>query len=236
MFNRQTSSSSDWQVKEQRERRAAYLGESERIRDIWNRRIAHRGGPLPGATLDPFVTPRGWCGHVQALIAQTDVVSGYESRQRLQNAIEQAYALPSGAVLLDHGWRGVGDTAFIWAFRRPGVVDYHERLPHSVFGQNFAGEKTLPGQLTKLEKSELADWARKHHDILVGLRTNQYSVDMTQLVRRYNRLRAAILDALTRISTEEVKAILAKSKLSYHDLGEDIGDLLGMDRNEVLGG
>lgn len=237
MVNRGASSSGvEWEAREQRDRRARYLAECERIREVWDRGIAHRRGLLPGATLDPVVTTRGWCGHVQALITQTDVLARSDSRRQLQQAVEQAYELPPGAVLIDDGWRGIGDTAFIWAYPRPGVVDYHQRLPHSVFGQNFAGEKTSPGQLTRLEISELADWARKHHDMLYGLRTGRYAVDMTQLVRRYNRMRAAILDALTRVGPDEVKAILSESKLSYEDLGEDIGDILGLKPGETLGG
>jgi hypothetical protein len=220
---------------EQQERRARYLAECERIREVWNRKIAHRRGLLPGATLDPAVTTQGWCGHVQAFITQTDALARSESRRQLQQAVEQAYELPSGAVLIDRGWRDIGDTAFIWAYRRPGVVDYYERLPLSVFGQSFAGEKTLPGRLSRLETSELADWARKHHDMLQVLRANRYPVDMTQVVRRYNRMRAAILDALTRVSADEVKAILSKSNLSYDDLGEDIGELLGLKHGETLG-
>lgn len=235
MFNRPVSPPSDLEAGEQHRRRSDYLAEGDRIRNVWARKIAHRGGLLPGATLDPFVTPRGWCGHVQAFITQTEVLSGYDSRKRLQSSVEQAYGLPRGAVLIDRGWQGIGDTAFIWAFSRPGDVDYHERLPHTVFGEDFAGESTPPGQLTRLEKVELAAWARKHHDMLVGLRTGQYPVDMTQLVRRYNRMRGAILDALTRVDPAQVKAILGRSQLSYHDLGEDVGDLLGMGRDEVLG-
>jgi hypothetical protein len=138
-FLPRSASFEDRQREEQRRRRGEYVAACKRILDIWERTLASPSGPLPGATLDPFVTPRGWCGHVQATIEQTEDLDS-EGRRRLAAAISDAYELPRGAVLVDHGWRQIGDTAFIWAYGRPGMVDYHERLPATVFGKEFAGK------------------------------------------------------------------------------------------------
>lgn len=221
-----TQGSPDWEIRKQTDRRANYLAKCDEIRQIWDQNIAHRRGPLPGATLDPFITPRGWCGHVQGLITQSDALK-WDNRESLADLVADLYDLPHGAVLFDRGWRGVGDTAFIWAYQRPGALDYHKRLPHTVFMSESHGVEPVPGQLTTLEVSELQDWARKHHDMLTYLRAGQ-TVDMEQVVRRYNRMRAAILDALTRASVSEVRDMLLEQGLDYCTLGEDIGELLGL--------
>ncbi len=221
-------SASDWEREKQHSRRAEYLAANKKILDVWQQRIASRSGPLPGATLDPFVTLRGWCGHVQATIMQAERLN-HDGRRRLADAICDAYQLPRGAVLVDHGWRHIGDTAFIWAYTRPGMVDHHERLPHSVFGQEFAGRTPVPGQLTTLEESELKDWARKHKDMLDSIRAGR-PVDMEQVNRRYNRMRGAVLDALTRASVAHVRGVILASGLDHRSVGEDIGELLEMPR------
>jgi hypothetical protein len=221
-----SESTSEWVDREQSSRRADYLAECRRISSIWEQNIAAPDGLLPGATLDPFITPRGWCGHVQATIEQTGDLD-QAGRRRLAAVLADLYGLPQGAVLVDDGWEGIGDTAFIWAYRRPGEVDYHQRLPHSVFRLGFAGEAPLPGQLTKLERSELKSWTRKHVAMLESLRGGRH-VEMVQMSRRYNRMRGAILDALTRAAPEEVRDLLVEVKVHPRDLGDDIARVLGM--------
>jgi len=225
----------DWERREQSDRRAHYVASCEAIRQVWDRRIGSRRGPLPGATLDPVVTPLGWCGHVQGFITQTDQMSrGGEGRKALQHAVEEAYGLPAGAVLIDDGWRRIGDTRFIWAYERPGVVDYHERQPYSVWGLPSRQEPG-PGGVTGYEWSELQDWAVKHRRMLEALRAG-HPVDMEQVSRRYNRMRAAILDALTRAGADDVRAVLIERGLGYGDVGEDIAERLGIDRASRWGG
>lgn len=208
-------------------RRNKYFAACEEIRRLWNEKIAHRNGPLPGASLDPFITTRGWAGHVQASIDQAEELN-WDGRRKLASLLADVYELPQGAVLVDDGWQGIPDTAFIWAYRRPGVVDYHERLPHSVFKQEFAGRKPEPGQLTDFEVAELRSWTHKYLYVLRLIREEGHHVDMERLVRRYNRMRGAILDALTRATPGEILEILAKEEFRPSDLGDDIAEKLGL--------
>jgi hypothetical protein len=53
---------------------------------------------------------------------------------------------------------------------------------------------------------------------------------MERVVRRYNRMRGAILDALTRASVAEVREMLLDKGLSYGMVGHDIAELLAMER------
>lgn len=225
MFQRQASTP-DLEEIEQRERRSAYLEECEQIRRTWDLFIASAGCILAGSTIDPVITQRGWVGHVQALISHSDILTGH--RRELGRAIETAFELPAGAVLVDWGYRHIGDTACVWAYRRPGEVDYHKRLPHTVFGQEFADHEPPLAGLTSLERSELKSWARKHKDMLDAIERGNFPVDMEQVSRRYNRMRGAILDALTKVDPATVRELLVERGLDYFSVGEDIGALLGM--------
>jgi len=218
----------DWEEKEHERRRGDYHAACEEIRQVWRQRIANPSGVLPGSTLDPAITSRGWVGHVQGFISQSDVLTR-GSWKDLAAAIAEAYGLPRGAVLVDNSYTGVGDTVCVWAYRRPGEVDHHRRLPHTVFGQEWAGKEPVPGQLTDLERAELRDWAGKHRQMVELLRQGR-DVDMERVVRRYNRMRGAILDALTRANVGEVREMLLEKGLTYATLGNDIAELLEMER------
>jgi hypothetical protein len=87
----------------------------------------------------------------------------------------------------------------------------------------------VPGQLTTLERSELRDWAYKHK-VTLDLMAAGRPVDMERVSRRYNRMRAAVLDALTRASVEDVRDVLIERGLDRRSVGEDIGELLDMPR------
>ncbi|MEU7823064.1 hypothetical protein [Catellatospora sp. NPDC049133] len=209
-------------------RREEYVQLCEAIRHTWMAQIAGKRGILPGATLDPIITPRGWVGHVQGTIAQSDLMS--DDRPRIAAAIVLAYDLPLGAVLVDDGHRRIPDSLTVWAFRRPGEVDYHQRLPHTVFNQVFAGEEAVPGTLTRLERAELVSWGRKVNAILGAVRRGA-EVDMDQVTRRYNRFRGAVLDALSKVDVEQVRELVEQTGLNHRTVGVDIGRLLGMSRD-----
>ncbi|MFG3423383.1 hypothetical protein [Micromonospora sp. NPDC048063] len=215
------------EAEEQKDRRKSYLAECAKIRQVWDRTVGSPRGLLPGATLDPALTPQGWYGHVQGTITQTDALYGSGERKALARAVENAYELPPGAVLIGDSWTGVPDSVALWAYSRPGEVDYYERLPHTVFGKEWADKEPVPGQLTDLERSELRDWTRKHLSMLKVLRSGGH-VDMEQVNRRYNRMRGAILDALTRASVEQVRDMVVDCGLDYLTAGEDVGRRLGL--------
>lgn len=92
-----------------------YLTECAQIRATWQKRIAHRAGPLPGALLDPIRTPHGWCGQVQLVPGRHSTSDVYDAAE----AIASVYGLPAGSVHVEDGVDDTADTAFVWAYRSP---------------------------------------------------------------------------------------------------------------------
>jgi hypothetical protein len=215
-----------WAMNYPGERRDFYVQECKEISRIWDQRIGSRSGLLPGSTIDAIRTPGGWCGQVQ-------LVPGAHSTSDVRDVdtqIGDIYDVPQGALVVDEGHAGTADTAFLWAYRRPSMADHHDRAPSSVFMQNWSGEKTPAGQLTRLERGELTSWTKKY------LRTRQTmldgrQVDVEDLIRRANRMRGAIVDALPRAGAAEVITILSEAGMTLEAMPQQLARSMGWTRS-----
>ncbi|WP_225827094.1 hypothetical protein [Streptomyces naphthomycinicus] len=217
---------------EQQRRRNEYLQECALVREVWDQKIAHRRGILPDATLDPVVSNIGWCGQVQ-------LVPGANHSGEVEKAaddIAYAYELPPGSVVVDPGHRGTADTSFLWAYRSPSHARHHNLRPWGLHGNDYAGESTPPGLVTRLEWAELEDWASKYAFVWKQIRRPDGRVDMEQFLRRLTRLEAAILDVLSRTRAETVRQIVEKAGLPYESLSQDVAEAIGLQQGRRTAG
>ena len=75
--------------------------------------------------------------------------------EKAADDIASVYELPPGSVVVDPSNHGTADTSFLWAYRSPSHARHHTLRPWGLHGNNYAGESTPPGQVTRLEWAEL---------------------------------------------------------------------------------
>ncbi len=198
---------------------SAYRRDCEALRTRWNDRIACADGPLPGSVLDPLVTPQGWCGHVQLAEGQRagtviDAVSD----------IAKAYDLPDGSIVV----RTMAENrqVFIWGYTTKSGADYHLSWPHPVLdGSEFVDIKRQSNGTTLLDLVQLTTWARAHKESWDAVRAGR-EMDVQQFVRRLNRLRAGIVDILTRAKPQQIRELLMRVGLDRASLPNDLAEEL----------
>lgn len=178
------------------------------LEDVWERTIGAADGPLPGSRLTALRTPQGWCGQVDRPAGDLQPA-----------AIALAYGLPPGSVAV----RGDGqDHAFVWAYRTAGGADYHLAWPHPPLdGSEFVDVTRESKGTSLLDLVRLTTWARSYQESWAALRTGR-TVDMGQLVRRYTRLRAGILDLLPRTSPRQLRDLLLEVGVNREALPDDL--------------
>jgi len=183
---------------------------------VWERAIAHADGPLPGAQLNAMPTPHGWCGHVTG-VAADDV-------EAAAAVIATAYELAAGAVVVH---RTDSDSSFVWAYRTASGADYHRQWPQQVIdGTEFADVERLgAGGSSLLDFVRLTEMARKHRAEWRDLRAGR-PVDVQRFLRRMTRLRAGIVDILTRTQPVQVRELLLRVGVPAESLPGDLLDAL----------
>lgn len=192
-----------------------YAQQNAELGHIWRRRLAGPGDRLPGSTLQGFFMPGGWCGQVQLEDhATSDVVEA-------SDVICDVYGVPRGALKVEPSCAGTADTAFLRAYSRPSAVDYYDREPYSVYLQNWAEETSAPDHLTRLERNELSKWTREYVTTL-QLTLKGQGLDIETLVRRYERMRGGIIDALHRAGAAEVIALLTEAGMTRAAMPHDL--------------
>ncbi|GAB3875112.1 hypothetical protein GCM10029964_018400 [Kibdelosporangium lantanae] len=182
-----------------------------RLRSVWEYAIAADGGPLPGAVLEPLITPQGWCGRVHG--PHSSKVMAVVGR------IEEAYELPEGSVVV----RTMSDTndVFLWAYQSRSAADYHLRWPQWLDGSEFVDIKRESAGTTLLDLVKLTAWARAYKESWQDMRSRR-PVDVEQFTRRLNRLRAGILDILERTRPRQVRDLLISVGIDRESLPVDI--------------
>lgn len=204
---------------------SAYRRSCLGLRAVWDSEIAADGGPLPGSVLDPLVTPQGWCGHVQGPTASKVIAA--------TAAIAQAFGLPEGSIVV----RTLGaDDAFIWAYNTRSGADHHLSWPYPVLdGSEFVDIKRESAGTTLLDLVQLTSWARAYKESWQALRSGR-QVDVQQFVRRLNRLRAGILDILTRTKPRQVRELLLRVGVERESLPVDLADTIDypVDRDPTI--
>jgi hypothetical protein len=230
-------------VAEQARRRKEYVDACAEIGRIWEQRIACSGGLLPGSVLDAILTPRGWCGQVQ-LSLDVSHRQHVKDVRPLTERIAEVYDIPRAALLVESGAAALADTAFIWAFLRPSMADHHQQLPHSVtrpallprstygkhwqFGKDRLGESAPSDHLTRAERDSLHEWTSKYVTTWEYWRSGPSpAADIDDLVRRMERMRGAILDALPRVGAKAVVAILLDAGMTYEAMPHELAQTLG---------
>ncbi len=186
---------------------------------MWDRTIAAEDGPLPGSVLDPLVTPQGWCGHVRLAAGQTAT-----KLMAAADAIQQAYGLPGKSIVVrtfDHGGE-----AFLWAYSTRSGADYHLGWPHPVLdGSEFIDIKRESAGTTLFDLVQLTTWARAYKESWIAMRSGR-AVDVQQFVRRLARVRAGILDILSRAKPRQVRELLLRVGIDHESLPGDLADAL----------
>jgi len=193
---------------------------------VWERAIAGEDGPLPGTVLEPLITPQGWCGHVHGQHA-IKVMAAVE-------AISQAYGLPAGSIVART--LAADDDVFIWAYNTRSGADYHLRWPHPVLdGSEFVDIKRESAGTTLLDLVQLTAWARAYKESWQAIRSGR-PVDVEQFARRLNRLRAGILDILTRTTPRQVRELLVRVGIDRESLPGDLADVIDypLDRDPTI--
>jgi hypothetical protein len=206
-----------------------YRQECAQLQTVWERAIACGEGPLPGSVLEPLVTPQGWCGHVQLTETQHagDVMAAAE-------AVAKAYDLAEGAVVVRT--LQTGDSAFVWAYSTRSGADYHLKWPYPVLdGSEFDEIKRESAGTTLLDLVQLTTWARAYKESWQAMRSGR-PVDVQQFVRRVNRLRAGILDILTRTKPRQVRELLVRVGIDRESLPRDLADAIDypLDRDPTM--
>ncbi|CAM3629567.1 hypothetical protein KIPE111705_17850 [Kibdelosporangium persicum] len=198
---------------------SAYRRDCDALRAVWQDRIAGEDGPLPGSTLDPLVTPQGWCGHVHLAEGQRagtviDVTA----------EIAKAFDLPEGSIVV----RTMAEhrQVFLWGYSTKSGADYHLNWPHPVLdGSEFVDIKRQSNGTTLLDLVQLTTWARAHKESWEAIRTGR-DADVQQFVRRLNRLRAGIVDILTRAQPRQVRELLMRVGLDRASLPKDLAEAI----------
>jgi hypothetical protein len=202
-----------------------YQEECERVRAVWDAMVACEDGPLPGSKLDPLVTPQGWCGHVEGQSAVKVMAAAAE--------IAKAYELAEGSIVV----RTVSDSgAFLWAYDARSSADHHLNWPYPVLdGSEFVDIKRESAGTTLLDLVQLTSWARAYKESWQGMRSGR-PVDVQQFVRRLNRLRAGILDILTRTRPRQVRELLLRVGMDRESLPGDLADAIDypLDRDPTI--
>ncbi|MCE7007238.1 hypothetical protein LWC34_31110 [Kibdelosporangium philippinense] len=199
---------------------SAYLRDCEALRTVWIERIAGTDGPLPGSDLDPLITPQGWCGHV--LLAE-----GQRAATVIEAAtdIASAYDLPDGSIVV----RTMAENrqVFLWAYATKSGADYHLSWPHPVLdGSEFVDIKRESSGTTLFDLVQLTTWARAHKESWEAIRAGR-DQDVQQFVRRFTRLRAGIVDILTRAKPQQVRELLLRVGLDRASLPNDLAEQIG---------
>ncbi|GAB3435328.1 hypothetical protein [Actinophytocola sediminis] len=201
----------------------AYRAECAEIEAVWQREIASADGPLPGSRLTALVTPQGWCGQlvpadggwaVRVLSASKVIVA----------ALATAYHLPESAITMrPNGERAV----FVWAYRTAGGADYHRAWPHPPLdGSEYVDiQREKPGT-SLLDLVQLTTRARAYQESWTALRTGR-AVDMGQVVRRYQRLRAGVHDLLPHTPADQIRDILLQVGVNREALPDDLAATIG---------
>jgi hypothetical protein len=182
------------------------------LEDVWERTVGAADGPLPGSRLTALRTPQGWCGRVDRPAGEVQA-----------SVIAEAYSLPPGSVAV----RGDGEHgAFVWAYRTAGGGDYHLAWPHPPLdGSEFVDVARESKGTSLLDLVRLTTWARSYQESWAALRTGG-TVDMGQLVRRYTRLRAGILDLLPRTSPRQLRDLLLEVGVTREALPDDLAAMI----------
>jgi hypothetical protein len=189
------------------------------VQTVWERTIGAGDGPLPGSVLDSLVTPQGWCGHVRLANEQTSA-----RVMAAVGAIAEAYELPAGSIVV----RTLDDDsqAFIWAYSTKSGADYHLKWPHPVLdGSEFVDIKRESAGTTLLDLVQLTAWARAYKESWQAIRSGR-PVDVQQFARRLGRLRAGIVDILTRTKPRQVKELLLRVGIDRESLPSDLADAI----------
>lgn len=203
---------------------STYQQECDALRALWQDAIAAADGPLPGSVLEPLVTPQGWCGYVRLAEEQraSTVIAAV-------GQIAAAFGLPDGSVVV----RTMADSheVFVWGYSTKSGADYHLNWPHPVLdGSEFVDIKRESKGTTLLDLVQLTTWARAHKESWEALRTGR-DPDVQQFVRRLTRLRAGIVDILTRAKPRQVRELLLRVGLDRAALPEDLADAIGYPRD-----
>nr|WP_042194562.1 hypothetical protein [Kibdelosporangium sp. MJ126-NF4]CEL21405.1 hypothetical protein [Kibdelosporangium sp. MJ126-NF4]CTQ96028.1 hypothetical protein [Kibdelosporangium sp. MJ126-NF4] len=198
---------------------SAYRQECEALRAVWDRAIAHADGPVPGSVLNPLVTPQGWCGHVRLTEDQraATVIDAVAE-------IAEAFGLPQDAVVV----RTMAEhhEVFVWGYSTKSGADYHLHWPHPVLdGSEFVDIKRESKGTTLFDLVQLTTWARAHKESWEALRAGR-DQDLQQFVRRLTRLRAGIVDILTRAKPRQVRELLMRVGLDRAALPNDLADAI----------
>jgi hypothetical protein len=201
----------------------SYRERCAEIEEVWRREIAAEDGPLPGSRLTALVTPQGWCGQLEPAEGGW-AVGVLSAASAIAAAVAAAYDLPKAAVTMrPNGERAV----FIWAYHTAGGADYHRSWPYPPLdGSEYIDiQRDRPGT-SLLDLVQLTTRARAYQECWTALRTGQ-TVDMGQLVRRYQRLRAGIHDLLPRTRPDQIRDILLQVGVIREALPEDLADVIG---------
>jgi len=204
-----------------------YRRARKKVVDAWQSEIGGEDGMLPGAVLvDVTLLTGGWVATGQLDAARATTVSRV---LEAADEIAAAYHLPAGAVLVEQ--HDTADLFTVRAFESPAGADYQHRCPliPLTVGREFVGEHSPAGQLSGLNRAELADWARKYADVWQAMRGGD-RVDVEQYWRRLTRLRGGILDAVPLAAPGEVAEILTACGLAFDALPEELAEAAGLHR------
>ncbi|ALG07376.1 hypothetical protein [Kibdelosporangium phytohabitans] len=203
---------------------STYRRDCAALRETWDTAIAVDGGPLPGSALDPLVTPQGWCGHVRLAEGQR-AATVIDAAPR----IAEAFGLPDGSIVV----RTMPDNreVFVWGYSTKSGADYHLSWPHPVLdGSEFIDIKRESKGTTLLDLVQLTTWARAHKESYEALRAGR-AQDVQQFARRLGRLRAGIVDILTRAKPQQIRELLLRVGLERAALPNDLADEIGYPRD-----
>ncbi|TCO50633.1 hypothetical protein EV192_11310 [Actinocrispum wychmicini] len=195
------------------------------LRAVWDYAIAAEDGPLPGTSLDPLVTPQGWCGHIHGRHSSKVMAA---VRQ-----IEEAYELPRNSVVI----RTLDDDqdVFIWVYTTPSGADYHLKWPHPLDGTEFVDIHRESAGTTLLDLVKVTAWARAYKESWHDMRSKR-PVDVDRFARRLGRLRAGIVDLLARTSPQQVRELLVRVGIDRDSLPHDLAEAIDypLDRDPTI--
>ncbi|NYE74232.1 hypothetical protein [Microlunatus parietis] len=199
-------------------RHGNYRADCDRLRAIWEKTIAGRGGPLPGAILDPIRTPTGWCGQVQLRPGQHSTRSVIDA----SSSIAAAFGLPRGSIVVEGGVDETADTAFIWAYDAPSQADYHEHRPMRIPDHSI-------GKTKDIHRSHVRGWASDYRGAWQALLANRgQGKIIDDVVHRLLRLRAGLIDLLPDSAPDAMRDLLVEQGVTAESLPRDLVELCGL--------